>query len=108
MMWKFNEAIDEIRRAEVMLFKANRQANILERGRWLLLKRPENLSEKQTARMDELFKLNLPSAKPAAKKTRCAQTAFHRFSGLTAFVQRTCHGEKTDNPGTLNPCIPPS
>ena len=44
-------------------FKANRQENVLERGRWLLLKRPENLSEKQTVRLDELLKLNLASIK---------------------------------------------
>jgi len=63
IMRKFNEAIDEIRRGEVSQFKANRQENILERGRWLLLKRPENLSEKQTARLDDLLKLNLASIK---------------------------------------------
>jgi transposase len=48
-MRKFNEAIDEIRRDEVKQFKANGQENVLGRKRWLLLKRPENLSEKQTA-----------------------------------------------------------
>lgn len=63
IMRKFNEAIDEIRRGEVRQFKVNQQENILERGRWLLLKRPENLSEKQTVRMDELLKLNLASIK---------------------------------------------
>jgi transposase len=63
IMRKFNEAIDEIRRGEVNQFKANGQENVLERKRWLLLKRPENLSEKQTARMDELLKLNLASIK---------------------------------------------
>jgi transposase len=63
IMRKFNEAIDEIRRGEVRQFKANQQENVLERGRWLLLKRPENLSEKQTVRMDELLKLNLASIK---------------------------------------------
>jgi transposase len=63
IMRKFNEAIDEIRRGEVKLFKVNQQENVLERGRWLLLKRPENLSEKQTARLDELLKLNLASIK---------------------------------------------
>ncbi len=62
-MRKFNEAIDEIRRSEVIQFKANGQENILERGRWLLLKRPENLSEKQTSRLDDLMKLNLASLK---------------------------------------------
>lgn len=63
IMRKFNEAIDEIRRSEVKLFKANGHDNVLERGRWLLLKRPENLSEKQTARLDVLLKLNLASIK---------------------------------------------
>ena len=63
IMRKFNEAIDEIRRGEANLFKAAKQENVLEKGRWLLLKRPENLSEKQTARLGELLKLNLSSIK---------------------------------------------
>lgn len=63
IMRKFNEAIDEIRRGEANQFKADNQDNVLKKGRWLLLKRPENLSEKQTARMDELLKLNLASIK---------------------------------------------
>jgi transposase len=63
VMRKFNVAIDEIRRDEVRQLKANKQDNVLERGRWLLLKRPENLSEKQTARLDELLKLNLGAIK---------------------------------------------
>jgi len=44
IMRKFNVAIDEIRRDEIKQFKANGQQNVLERKRWLLLKRPENLS----------------------------------------------------------------
>ncbi len=63
IMRKFNEAIDEIRRDEVKQFKANQQENVLQRGRWLLLRRPENLSEKQTVRMGDLLKLNLASIK---------------------------------------------
>ena len=63
IMRKFNEAIDEIRRAEAREFKATKQENVLEKGRWLLLKRPENLSEKQTARLSDLLKLNLSSIK---------------------------------------------
>ena len=63
IMRKFNEAIDEIRRGEVKQFKADGQENILECKRWLLLKRPENLSEKQTARLGDLLKLNLSSIK---------------------------------------------
>ena len=63
IMCKFNVAIDEIRRNEVKQFKEANQQNILERSRWLLLKRPENLAEKQTVRMSELLKLNLASIK---------------------------------------------
>jgi transposase len=63
IMRKFNEAIGEIRRSEVRQFKETNQQNILERSHWLLLKRPENLAEKQTVRMSELLKLNLASIK---------------------------------------------
>jgi transposase len=63
IMRKFNEAIDEIRRSEVKQFKFQNQENVLERGRWLLLKRPKNLSEKQTAHLGDLLKLNLSSVK---------------------------------------------
>ena len=63
IMKKFNEAIDEIRRSEVKLFKAQNLENVLAKGRWLLLKRPKNLSEKQTARLGDLLKLNLSSVK---------------------------------------------
>jgi transposase len=63
IMRKFNEAIDEVRRIEVKEFKTAKQENVLEKGRWLLLKRPENLSEKQTSRLGDLLKLNLSSIK---------------------------------------------
>lgn len=63
IMKKFNEAIDDIRRDEVKTFKAEKQENVLLKGRWLLLKRPENLTEKQTARLGDLMKLNLHSIK---------------------------------------------
>ena len=62
-MRKFNEAIDEIRREEITQFKTENQDNVLNKGRWLLLRRPENLSEKQTIKMGELLKLNLRSIK---------------------------------------------
>lgn len=63
IMRKFNEAIDEVRRTEAKEFKAAKQENVLEKGRWLLLKRPENLSDKQTSRLGDLMKLNLSSIK---------------------------------------------
>lgn len=63
IMKKFNEAIDLIRRGEVKLFKAEDQENVLLKGRWLLLKRPENLDKKQTTRLKKLLKLNISSIK---------------------------------------------
>lgn len=63
IMRAFNEAIDQIRRDEVNQFKANGRDNVLAKGRWLLLKRPENLTDKQTSRLGELLKLNLASIK---------------------------------------------
>jgi transposase len=63
VMKKFNEAIDEIRRNEVNQFKIKNEVNTLVKSRWLLLKRPENLTEKQTVRLAELVKINLSSIK---------------------------------------------
>lgn len=63
IMKKFNEAIDQVRREEVKKLKEQNEPNVLENGRWLVLKRPENLTEKQTVRMKELLKLNLSTVK---------------------------------------------
>lgn len=68
IMCKFKEVINEIQRNEIKQFKETNQQNILEHSRWLLLKRPENLAEKQTARMSELLKLNLASINGCLKR----------------------------------------
>lgn len=60
---KFNEAVDEVRREEVRKFKAEGENNVLTHGRWLLLKRPANLTKKQTSRLSELLRINLMSVK---------------------------------------------
>ncbi|GJQ47821.1 MAG: hypothetical protein HKUEN01_02070 [Candidatus Kuenenia stuttgartiensis] len=62
-MKKFNEAIDQIRREEVKKLKDEGTDNVLEKSRWLLLKRPENLTEKQTVRLSQIVKINLSSIK---------------------------------------------
>jgi transposase len=63
IMKKFNEAIDKTRREEVKQFKNDNQENVLLKGRWVLLKRPENLNEKQTSQLKKLLKLNLSAIK---------------------------------------------
>jgi transposase len=63
IMKKFNEAIDKVRRQEVKKLEANEQENVLANGRWILLKREDNLTPKQTIRLSELLKINLQSVK---------------------------------------------
>ena len=87
IMRKLNVAIDEIRRNEVNQFKADKQENVLKKGRWLLLKRPENLTEKQTVRLSELFKINLSSIKGYLMREDFQQFwEYHRYSLAGKFL----------------------
>jgi len=60
---KFNEAIDEVRRQEVKKLKAEEKENVLENGRWVLLKKVANLTQNQTHKLSKLLKINLSSVK---------------------------------------------
>lgn len=46
-----NKAIDEVRAEEVKRLKADGQEPVLKHARWVLLKRPENLTDNQTAKL---------------------------------------------------------
>lgn len=63
IMKKFGEAVDQVRREEVKKLKNDQQDNLLAKARWILLKRPTNLTNKQTVRLSELVKANLDSLK---------------------------------------------
>lgn len=63
IMQKMNKAIDEVRASEARQMKANGYEEILKHSRWCLLKRPENLTEKQTVKLSELLKYNLRSVR---------------------------------------------
>lgn len=56
---RLNKAIDEVRAKEAKELKANGYEPHLKRTRWCLLKRPENLTEKQEATLAELVRYNL-------------------------------------------------
>ena len=60
---KLNEAVDQVRRDEVKELKNAGNDNVLEKSKYILLKRPENLSDKQSGRLEELVKINLSSIK---------------------------------------------
>ncbi len=50
-MAKMNKAIDEVRAGEVKRLKRDGCEPVLKHSRWCLLKRPENLTEKQTVKL---------------------------------------------------------
>lgn len=63
IMAHFSKALDEVRAGEVKELKANGYEPILTKSRWLLLKRPENLSEHQEVKLAELLQYNLRSVR---------------------------------------------
>jgi transposase len=63
IMSMLSKAIDDVRAQEVKALKARGYEPVLRRSRWLLLKRPENLTEKQEPRLAELLQYNLRSVR---------------------------------------------
>jgi len=63
IMKKFNKAIDDIRRQEIKKLEKQGKENVLINGRWLLLKKSTNLTQKQTTSLRQLLKINLTSVK---------------------------------------------
>jgi transposase len=63
IMAHMSKAIDEVRAAEVKTLKAGGYEPVLKDSRWLLLKRPENLSEKQEIRLAKLLQYNLKTVR---------------------------------------------
>jgi len=63
IMANMGKAIDEIRAKEVKRLKAGDYEPVLKRQRWILLRRPENLTETQATSLKELLQYNLKSVK---------------------------------------------
>ncbi len=63
IMAKMSKAIDEVRAKESKELAAKGYEPVLKRTRWLLLKRPENLTEKQEPKLAELLQYNLRSVR---------------------------------------------
>jgi transposase len=61
VMQRIGKAINDVRAAEVKQLKADGYEPVLKGARWLLLKRPENLTDKQAIKLDELLQYNLKS-----------------------------------------------
>ena len=63
VMQKFGKALDEIRAEEAKRLKRDGYEPILKRSRWCFLKRPANLTDKQTVKLSELLKYNLKTVR---------------------------------------------
>lgn len=63
IMAHLGKAIDEVRAQETKELKAQGKEPVLTKTRWLLLKRPEKLTEKQQGRLAELLRCNLKTVR---------------------------------------------
>lgn len=63
IMAKMNKAIDDVRAAEAKRLERDGYEPALKHSRWCLLKRKENLTEKQAVKLSELLQYNLQSVR---------------------------------------------
>jgi len=63
IMAKMNKAIDEVRAGEAKRLKEDGYEPVLKHSRWCLLKRAENLTQKQAVKLSELLQYNLQSVR---------------------------------------------
>lgn len=86
-----NKAIDEVRASEARDMKAKGLEPILKHSRWCLVKRPENLTEKQELKLADLVRYNL-----RAVRSYILKEDFQFFWGYTSaywagqFLDRWC------------------
>lgn len=91
VMQKMNKALDEVRAAEVKRLPADGYEPVLKQSRWCLLKRPENLTEKQAVKLSELLTYNLQSV-----RSHLLREDFQRFweyiqpAGAAGFLDQWC------------------
>ncbi|MGA1561104.1 MAG: ISL3 family transposase, partial [bacterium] len=63
IMTHFSKAIDEVRANEARVLAERNQGHVMKHSRWLDLKRPENLTDKQSCKLKDLMKMNLKTIK---------------------------------------------
>lgn len=63
IMQRLGKALDEVRAAEVKQLKQDGYEPILKGAKWLLLKRPENLTDQQAVKLQEILRYNLQSVR---------------------------------------------
>jgi transposase len=88
VMSKMNKGIDEVRAAEAKRLERDGYEPVLKHSRWCLLKREENLTEKQAMKLSVLLRYNLQSV-----RSRLMRDDFQRF---WEYVYPSCAGKFLD------------
>jgi len=92
IMQKFGKALDKVRAAEAKRLKAEKQAPVLSKSRWCFLKRKENLTEKQSFKLQELLKMNLRTVKAYLLREQFQKFWVYRSPAWAArFLDQWCH-----------------
>jgi transposase len=87
VMQMFSKALDEVRADEAKRLVRDGYEPVLKRSRWCFLKRPQNLTDKQTVRLSEILKYNLRTVR--AYFLRSAQWAGKFLDEWTSRVMRS-------------------
>jgi len=77
-----SKAVDETRRQEVRSLRARGRHVVLTKTRWLLLKRPKNLTRKERSRLRDLLAINLRSVRAYLLKEQLQH--FWRYKSATS------------------------
>jgi len=96
---RLNKAIDEVRAAEAKELARQSYEPVLTHSRWCFLKRPENLTDKQRTRLDELLQYGL--------KTVRAVSAEGELPGVVGVQVVPLGGLLPGRPGQAGPAQPP-
>lgn len=70
IMQRIGKAINDVRAAEVKQLRRDGYEPVLKGARWLLLKRPENFTDKQAVKFQEILQYNLKSSPQSPDEVR--------------------------------------
>jgi transposase len=91
IMKNMGDAIDKVRRGESKRLERDGYEPVLKNSRWCLLKRPENLTDKQTVKLAELLQYNLQSVRSYLLREDFQQFWEYSTPGwATRFLQQWC------------------
>jgi transposase len=91
IMSHFSKALDEVRAQEAKEMKKKGFEPVLKGTRWCILKRPENLTDKQKVTLAELIQFNLKSVRAYILKEEFNQFWEYSYRGCAAkFLDQWC------------------